>query len=89
MVRGVTNSGFAFEIPDDVFDDFELLELFAKVNKDKLYVGELAEKFLGADQKKALMEHLRRDGKVRTSDMMEALSEIEDAISEQTKAAKN
>lgn len=85
MVRGKTKSGFEFELPDDVFDDFELVELFAKVNKNPIYLGELAEKFLGLEQKERLMEFVRKDGKVRTSDMMQALLEIEEAIP----AAKN
>ena len=85
MVRGKTKSGFEFELPDDVFDDFELVELFAKVNKNPIYLGELAEKVLGLEQKERLMEFVRKDGKVRTSDMMQALLEIEEAIP----AAKN
>lgn len=85
MIKGKTKSGFEFEIPEDVFDDFELVELYAAVNKNPIYLGELAEKLLGANQKKALMEHVRRDGKVHTSDMMTAMLEIEEAIP----AAKN
>lgn len=80
MVKGKTQSGFAFELDDNVFDDFELVELFAKVNKNPIFLGELMEKFLGAEQKAALLEHLRKDGKVRTSDVMAALVEIETAI---------
>lgn len=80
MVKGKTQSGFAFELDDNVFDDFELVELFAKVNKNPIFLGELMEKFLGAEQKGALLEHLRKDGKVRTSDVMAALVEIETAI---------
>ena len=81
MVRGKLGSGFEFKLDDDIFDDFELVELFAKVAKNPIWIGDLAEKMLGADQKKALMEHLRdENGKVRTSAMMQALKEIEDAI---------
>ena len=89
MVRGKTKSGFEFAIPEDVFDDFELVELFAATNKDQTLIGELTEKFLGKEQKKELMEHVRRDGKVRMSDMLIALEEIEDAIHETTTALKN
>lgn len=89
MIRGRTTSGFEFAIPEDVFDDFELVELFAKTNEDMTYIGKLTEKFLGPEQKKALMEHVRRDGKVRTSDMMTELEEIENEISKATTALKN
>jgi hypothetical protein len=86
MIKGTLKSGFDFEISEAVFDDFELIELYAAVNKNPIYLGALAEKLLGKDQKKALVEHLRgEDGIVHTTDMMNALSEIEEAIP----AAKN
>lgn len=81
MIRGKLGSGFEFKLDDDIFDDFELVELFAKVAKNPIFIGDLAEKMLGHEQKKALMEHLRdENGKVRTSAIMQALKEIEDAI---------
>lgn len=80
MIKGITQSGFEFELDENIFDDFELVELFAKVNKNPVFLGELMEKFLGAKQKTALLEHLRRDGKIRTTDVMAALVEIENAI---------
>lgn len=81
MIKGTLKSGFDFEISEAVFDDFELIELYAAVNKNPIYLGALAEKLLGNDQKKALVEHLRgEDGIVHTTDMMNALSEIEEAI---------
>lgn len=81
MIKGTLKSGFDFEISEAVFDDFELIELYAAVNKNPIYLGALAEKLLGKDQKKALVEHLRgEDGIVHTTDMMNALSEIEEAI---------
>ena len=85
MIKGTLKSGFEFGIEEDIFDDFELVELYAAVNENPIYLGKLAEKLLGKDQKKALVEHLRRDGKVHTSDMMHALMEIEEALP----AAKN
>lgn len=81
MIKGTTKSGFNFELDDDLFDDFELVELYAKVDKNMIYLGDLAEKLLGAEQKRALIDHLReKNGKVRTSDVIAALTEIETAI---------
>ena len=86
MVRGRLESGFEFELDDNIFDDFELVELYAKVAKNPIWIGDLAEKLLGAEQKKALIEHLRdENGKVHTTAVMNALKEIEEAIP----AAKN
>ena len=57
------------------------MELYAKVAKNPIWIGDLAEKLLGAEQKKALIEHLRDDnGKVHTTAVMNALKEIEEAI---------
>lgn len=86
MIRGKLSSGFEFGLDENIFDDFELVELYAKVAKNPIWVGDLAERLLGVEQKKALVEHLRKeDGKVHTTDMFNALKEIEDAIP----AAKN
>lgn len=81
MIRGTLKSGFEFAVKEAVFDDFELVELYAAVNENPIYLGKLAEKLLGKDQKKKLMEHLRdEDGIIHTTAMMTALSEIEEAI---------
>jgi hypothetical protein len=86
MIRGKLSSGFEFHLDENIFDDFELVELYAKVAKNPIWIGDLAERLLGVEQKKALVEHLRKeDGKVHTTDMFNALKEIEDAIP----AAKN
>lgn len=86
MIRGTTKSGFSFELSDDLFDDFEMVEAFAKYNENPLYLGALVEKLLGAKQKAALVEHLRdENGRVRTSDIIKAVTDIEEAIP----AAKN
>lgn len=81
MIKGTLKNGFEFHIDENTFDDFEIVELFAKVNKNPIYLGDLMERWLGADQKTALLESLRRDdGKIHTSDVFAALTEIEDII---------
>ena len=81
MIKITMGDGFKIELDENVFDDFELVELYAKVAKNPIWIGDLAEKLLGAEQKKALIEHLRDDnGKVHTTAVMNALEEIEKAI---------
>ena len=81
MINITMGDGFKIELDENVFDDFELVELYAKVAKNPIWIGDLAEKLLGAEQKKALIEHLRdENGKVRTTAVMNALKEIEEAI---------
>ena len=86
MINITMEDGFRIHLEENVFDDFELVELYAKVAKNPIWIGDLAEKLLGAEQKKALIEHLRdENGKVHTTAVMNALKEIEEAIP----AAKN
>ena len=81
MINITMGDGFKIELDENVFDDFELVELYAKVDKNPIWIGDVAEKLLGAEQKKALIEHLRDDnGKVHTTAVMNALKEIEEAI---------
>ena len=81
MINITMGDGFKIELDENVFDDFELVELYAKVAKNPIWIGDLAEKLLGAKQKKALIEHLRdENGKVHTTAVMNALKEIEEAI---------
>lgn len=87
-IKGTLKSGFAFEVDDDVFDDYDLVLLFGQYqeNPSMILFDKIADKFIGAEQKKALMDHLRdENGKLRTSAMIDALAEIEDA----TTASKN
>ena len=81
MINITMGDGFKIHLDENVFDDFELVELYAKVAKNPIWIGDLTEKLLGAEQKKALIEHLRdENGKVHTSAVMNALKEIEEAI---------
>ena len=81
MINITMGDGFKINLDENVFDDFELVELYAKVAKNPIWIGDLTEKLLGAEQKKALIEHLRdENGKVHTSAVMNALKEIEEAI---------
>lgn len=81
MINITMGDGFKIHLDENVFGDFELVELYAKVAKNPIWIGDLAEKLLGAEQKKALIEHLRdENGKVHTTAVMNALKEIEEAI---------
>lgn len=77
MIRGTTGSGFNFEAPEELADDFEFLELLGDFSENPLMASKLADKMLGKEQKEALKEHLRgEDGRIKTSDMFRELTEI-------------
>ena len=62
MISGKTQTGFKYSIDPAALDDYEILELMAKVRKDDvLSIFELIEKLLGTEQKDALKEHCRAE----------------------------
>jgi phage protein len=77
MIKGITKSGFKFEISDKALDDFELLELMADVDSNALLVPKIFEKLLGTKQKENLIEFMKkRDGYASTEKMSKILEEI-------------
>lgn len=77
MIKGMTKSGFAFELREELADDYELLELIGEVDENPAKVDALLVKLLGKEQKNALKEHLRgENGIVKLTDMDKAIMEI-------------
>ena len=81
MLEGTTSTGFAYEVEEDVLDDYELLELMCEADKGKGGAWlEVTEKLLGKKQKEDLKEHVRNEkGKVSAKRMIEEVLEILDA----------
>ncbi len=84
MVKGKTRTGFKFTCDGRLMHDVEFLEEFAAVQKgDGLEVFDLITRILGAEQKKALYEHIRNEeGIVPVEAMREELGDIFDALAE-------
>jgi hypothetical protein len=83
MINVKLSDGFELNLEDDVMDDYDLVMLFGQYKKNPSMdiVVDIAIKMLGAEQHQALMDHLRDEkGKLKTSAMMAALEEVEDAI---------
>lgn len=78
MHKGVTSSGFEFELEDEVLDDYELLEILHKIdNGDNGLIVDMVDKLLGEDQKNKLKEHLRnKNGRVSASLLLKEVMEI-------------
>lgn len=77
MVKGVTRSGFAFEVADDLADNMELFEALCDLDGgDERAIVSVCRIILG-DQKKALYEHLRGDdGRVPVTKVVEEVADI-------------
>lgn len=78
MIKGITSTGFEFELEDEVLDDYELLEVITEVDEGKLgLVTKMVSLLLGEEQKELLKNHIRKDsGKVSTNKILEEVSEI-------------
>ena len=78
MITGKTQSGFEYQINDNIGDDYELLELMGKVKDgDQLAIFAMIDRILGPAQHKALKEHCRlEDGHVSTTRMNSEIVEI-------------
>ena len=77
MIKGITASGFKYEIDEKTFDDMEMLDMILSVEENPLVLGKLIEKTLGKDGKKRLYDHLREaDGRVPIEKVNDALVEI-------------
>jgi hypothetical protein len=83
-MKGVTSSGFEFEVDNEVLDDYEILEdLAAMENGEPQKIVTILPALLGEEQFCNLKEFLRKDnGRVKATDMTKALSDIFVALKE-------
>ena len=78
MITGTTSTGFTFELEDETFDDYELLETLQEIdNGNEALVVRMVDILLGREQKERLKAHIRgANGKVSVTGMMREVTEI-------------
>lgn len=78
VIKGITKSGFSFEIDEDTLNDAELLEELISLDKgDATKYPEVVKMILGEDQKKALYDHIRNEkGRVPLDKLSNEIIEI-------------
>lgn len=83
MIKGETNTGFKFEIKDEVLDDYELLEYLVDAdNGNNMAFFNAINMILDKNQKNDLKEHLRKiHGRVPASAMFAEIADIMNASS--------
>lgn len=84
MISGVTESGFEFELEEDVLDDYELLETLCELDKGNYSVlADMVNMLLTEEQKIKLKEHVKKDGKrVSTKRLLTEVMQIFNATKE-------
>ena len=59
-MKGTTRTGFAFEVDENAFNDMEVVDVLSSEEMHSTYkMSFLVSRVLGAQQKKALYDHLR------------------------------
>ena len=76
-MKGITSTGFEFEIDDNRLDDMELVDVMAEIDANPLLMPKLCRMLLGEGQKKRLHDHLRvKDGRVPIEAVAKEIQEI-------------
>ena len=78
MIKGITRSGFEFEIAENVMDNMELVDILADDETDMSFrISKITQLVLGKEQKKRFYDHHRtEDGRVPVEEVYEDISEI-------------
>ena len=77
MIRGKLESGFEYEVAEEVRDNMELLDAIVEAEENPLAVSKVVKLLLGEDQRRRLYDHLRTDkGNVPILAVSNAVAEI-------------
>ena len=83
-MKGITSSGFEYNLDETALDDYELLEDLCELdNGNTVRTISALNRLLGTEQKDQLKEHLREEnGRVPASKMMVEMAEIFNSVKE-------
>lgn len=85
MLKGKTKTGFEYEFDENLFKDYELVELLAEVDDNPFVLPQIFKKLIG-DRVKDLKDHVRDENGV--VDIEKMVIEFEDIISTQATLKK-
>lgn len=78
MIKGVTKSGFSYELQDNVMDNMELVDLLADDTTDITFrISKIIKLIFEPEQRKQLYaKHRTEDGRVPVKEIYDEISEI-------------
>lgn len=78
MIKGTTNSGFAYELPENAIDNMELVDALAETTENNpMAVSRVCRLFLGDSLRGRLYDHLRTaDGRVPIEALSNEIGEM-------------
>ena len=87
MITGVTKSGFHFRVDENAMNDMELVDILADDSMDDSFrMSHVLRKLLPGEQRKALYDYVRVDGRVPVDAVVSA---VEDIFTAMGQAGKN
>ena len=87
MITGVTKSGFHFRVDENAMNDMELVDILADDSMDDSFrMSHVLRKLLPGEQRKALYDHVRVNGRVPVDAVVSA---VEDIFTAMGQAGKN
>ena len=86
MIEGVTRSGFKFCVDENFANDMEIVDILADDSiDDSIRASRIVKKLLPGEQRTALYNHLRKDGRVPVDAVVTAVQDIFAAMGNQGK----
>lgn len=77
ILKGTTESGFAYTINLENLEDYELFELISEVAENPMLTPKIVKKLLGEEQTKKLKDHIRdENGHVSIDQMIQEIGDI-------------
>lgn len=70
MNKGITSTGFEFEISPTVINDYELVEQLADLEENPLILTKVIVRILGKEQAEKLKNHVREESGIVPTDKM-------------------
>ena len=87
MIKGTTKTGFQFSVDENSMNDMELVDVLADAGMDDAFrMSHVLRKLLPGEQRKALYDHVRVDGRVPVDAVV---AEVEDIFAAMGNKGKN
>ena len=81
MINGKTKPGFQFSVDENCMNDMELVDILADDSVDESFrMSALVKRLLPNDQRKALYDHVRVNGRVPVDAIIMEVESIFDAM---------
>ena len=77
MLKGKTESGFEYEIPEEQLYNYELVEAIGEIDDNPLAISKVVNLLLGKEKTKELKDHVRlENGIVPVDKLTDEIKEI-------------